>query len=327
MIFKMNKPSDNMLLSVTQLNRMYQEQQNDLYNKEQNRIIAEQAADERERLTYFEQHNNYFNDRIVDSTRRSERLTKIKEAFVSECIYKLYCESIAFPMTSRDKVISRNLVNKFVIENGAGNLITSFATQNIILSEFSRISQKYYDKVLESCDKVKDEECEFTGQINGEILDKNIVDDFYKELSNVDINDASKAIKDRVADAISEFIDINSANKLEYEEIIKTAQDKADALKDSDETMAESYINIAKRKINDMRNTRDINVFNYMVESLTASVFKDENLKARFINEGAIDMEGIVESAQLIYTMLEMVNTTNMINVNEEFIDNYLKNL
>lgn len=325
MIFNMNRASDNMLLSATQLEHMYKEQQAELYNKEQEKILAEQAAMERERTAYFEQHSQYVNDIISSSVSKSERMTKIKEAFVSECIYKLYCESVAFPMTSRDKVIARNLVNKFVIENGAGNLISSFATENMILSEFSRISQKYFERVLEGCDK--HEECELSGQISDQIIAQDVVDDFYKELGDIEISDASKMIKDRVADAINNFIDMNSANKLEYEEIIKHAQDKVAAINGADEAVAESYLDMAKRKINEMKNARDLNVFGYMVEALTTSVFKDESLKTRFINEGTVDMDGIVNSAQLIYTMLEMVNTTNMVNVNEEFIDRYLTNL
>lgn len=325
MIFNMNKASDNMLLSASQLDRMYREQQTELYNEEQNKILAEQAAQERERGAYFVQLEQYNKERFASGVARSERMTKIKEAFISECIYKLYCESVPYPMTSRDKVVARNLVNKFVVENGAGNLISSFATENMILSEFSRISQKYYDKVLEGCDK--HEECEFTGQIGGQVIDQNVVDDFYKELEDIDIKDASKAIKDRVADAINDFIDTNAASKLEYEEIIKTAQDKVSAINGQDDALAESYTSMARRKINEMKNKKDVNVFGYMVEALTTSVFKDESLKTRFVHEGNVDMDGIVESTQLIYTMLEMVNTTNMVNVNEEFINWYLTSL
>lgn len=325
MIFNMNRASDNMLLSATQLDHMYREQQAELYNEEQNKILAEQAAAERDRGFYFEQQNQCIEERIASGVSRSERMTKIKEAFVSECIYKLYCESVLYPMTSRDKVIARNLVNKFVIENGASNLISSFATENMILSEFSRISQKYYDRVLESCDK--HEECEFTSQIGGQIIDQNVVDDFYKELEEVDVADASKAIKDRVADAITDFIDTNAVNKIEYEEIIKSAQDKVSAISTEDEAVAESYITMAKRKINEMKNKKETNVFGYMVEALTTSVFKDESLKSRFVHESNVDMDGIVESTQLIYTMLEMVNTTNMVNVDEKFINTYLTNL
>ena len=314
-----------MLLSASELDRMYREQRMELYNQEQDKILAEQAAIERERNAYLEQQEQYNRERYASGVERSQRMAKIKEAFISECIYKLYCESIAFPMTSRDKVVGRNLVNKFVIENGAGNLIDDFATKNLILSEFSRISQKYYNKVLETCNTK--EECSFTGQIAGQIIAQDVVDDFYKELEDIDIKDASKVIKDRVADAISNFIDTNAANKFEYEEIIKTAQDKVDAINGADDVVAESYLNMAKRKINEMKNSRDVNVFGYMVESLTASVFKDEALNARFVNEGSVDMDGIVDSTQLVYTMLEMVNTTNMVNVNEEFINKYLTNL
>ena len=324
MVYNMNKATDNMLLSESELQRMYREQQAEIYNEEQNKIIAEQAAMERDRESYIEQQTQYNEERINNAVSRSERLTKIKEAFISECIYKLYNESVSFPMTSNDKIIARNLVNKFVMENGAGNLISSFATRNLILSEFSRISQKYYNRVLESID---DKDQDTNGQIGGQVLDQRVVDDFYKELEDVDARDAAKAIRDRVADAISNFIDTNAANKLEYEEIIKHAQDKANIMMNQDEAVAEGYLELARRKISEMKATKDNSVFGYMVEALTTSVFKDESFKSRFMNEGSIDMDGIINSTQLIYTMLEMVNTTNMVNVNEEFIDNYLKNL
>ena len=324
MVYNMNKATDNMLLSESELQRMYREQQAEIYNEEQSKAIAEQAAIDRERELYTEQQTQYNEERINNAVSRSERLTKIKEAFVSECIYKLYTEAVSFPMTSNDKIIARNLVNKFVMENGASELISSFATRNLILSEFSRISQKYYNKVLEGIDCNDEDSC---GQIGGQVLSQRVVDGFYKELEDVDATDAAKAIRDRVADAISNFIDTNAANKLEYEEIIKHAQDKANMMMNQDEAVAEGYLENARRQISELKATKDNSVFGFMVESLTTSVFKDESLKARFMHEGSVDMEGIMNSTQLIYTMLEMVNTTNMVNVNEEFIDNYLKSL
>lgn len=323
MIYDMNKPSANMLLNNTELNRMHHEQQVELYNKEQNKILAEQSAVEREKEEYFNNLVQYQIEQSNNAANRSERLLKIKEAFVSECLYKLYCECVGFPMTSRDKIIGKNLINKFVIENGAGNLISSFATKNMILSEFSRICDKYYSMVVESLDCKNEDGCY---NIGCQTIDQKIADEFYKELEEVDVADASKLIKDRVADAISDFIDTNSANKLEYEEIIKQAQDKIASI-NGDEALAESYINMAKRRINDMRFTQDKNVFGCMVESLTTSVFKDDGLRERYVHEGSVDMDGIVNSTQLIYTMLEMVNTTNMVNVDEEFINRYLTNL
>ena len=45
------------------------------------------------------------------------------------------------------------------------------------------------------------------------------------------------------------------------------------------------------------------------------------------MHESKVDMDAIVDSVQLIYTMLEMVNTTNMVNVDEKFINGYIQSL
>lgn len=328
MVYNMDKPSDNMLLSTYEIAQMQHEQQMKLYNEERDKKIAEQSAYNRDIQHYLEEVKECVEEEEEDINERCEKLNKVKEGFLSECLYKLFTESYATPMNKRDKIVARNLVNRFIIENGAGNLISSFATKNMLLSEFSRICTKYYDKVVESGYTRKDnDECNDCYQIGGEVIDPAIVDDFYKELVDVDTDDATKLIKNRVADAISDFIDDNNANKIEYEDIINQAQDKVAAIDASDNKIAESYINMAKQTINEMKNTRDRNVFDYIVESLTKAVFKDDALKARFIHEASVDMDGIVGSAQIIYTMLEMVNTTNMANVNEEFITNYLSNL
>ena len=318
MIYNMKQPSDNMLLSNSEIAAMYRESDTKAYNEEQDRILAEQMAADRERRAYFEQLENY-TDHSYDLDA-ANKLAKVKESFIAECIYKIFKESVAFPMTANDTIVAKNLVNNFVHENGAQRLIDSFATKNLMLSEFSRICSKYYDKVLEGCDskKCKDE-------FGAKLIDNETVNDFYKEIEEVDVTDASKLIKERVADAVSEFIDTNSANKIEFEDIINQAKEKAAVTKD--EAVAESYISMAQRDILEARTNAKSNVFGYMVEALTTKTLTDSGLGARYIHEGSVDMNGIVDSTQLIYTMLEMVNTTNMINVDENFVSDYLINL
>lgn len=318
MIYNMKQPSDNMLLSDSEIAAMYRENAVKAYNEEQDKILAEQMAADRERRAYFEQVQNYTD--TSSDLDRANKLAKIKESFVAECIYRVYKESVGFPMTSRDRVIAKNLVNNFVCENGAQRLIDSFATKNLMLSEFSRICDKYYNRILEGCDS-KDCKDEF----GTKLIDNECVNDFYKEIEEVDVTDASKLIKERVADAISDFVDTNSANKIEFEDIINQAKEKATLAKD--EAVAESYIDMAHRDILEARANAKTNVFGYMVEALTTKALTDDTLKARYIHEGSVDMDGIVDSTQLIYTMLEMVNTTNMIDVDEKFVNDYLSNL
>lgn len=322
----MNTPSRNMRLSNTELSKMLEEQQNELYYNERKSHIQEQAKYDRDRESYYNQMQDYLNEQIQSSNNRSQFLQNVKESFLTECIMKLYSESMLIPMNKSDKVVARNLVTRFIKENGAGDLISKFATKNLLLSEFARVTQKYYDKVVELCESnnIKPK-CDTCCDVKEYDLPKVIVDDFYKELADVDVLDASKLIKDRVADAITEFIDSNSSAKMDYEEVIKQAQDNIATAKD--ESMVEEYSNTARRRINEMKLVREKNIFNIMVEALTRKVITDDSYKKKYMHEATVDMDSVVDSTRLIYTMLEMVNTTNMVNVNEEFIARYLGSL
>ena len=50
-------------------------------------------------------------------------------------------------------------------------------------------------------------------------------------------------------------------------------------------------------------------------------------IKTKYLNESTLNMDNIVNDSMLIYNMLEMVSTTNMVNVNEEYMRNYVKSL
>lgn len=321
----MDLPSDNMNLPQSEINRMIREQNEALYQAEEEKIQREQAAADREREERAARSIMYENSMLTEAEERAKFLDNVKSSFLAECMMKLYTEASLHPLSRKDKIVARNLIAGFINENGAGNLITSFATRNILLSEMSRITMKYYNKVLdENADC--DEPCgPYPAEVKELNLDTGITDDFYKEIQDLDTNDASNMIKDRVADAISDFMDMNMSNKADYEDVIQAAQDKIAASKD--DAMVEMYTESAQREIDDMKLTRDKNIFHCMVEALTTSTFKDKDLGARYIHEGAVDMDSIVNSTELIYTMLEMVNTTNMVNVDEEFISRYLDSI
>ena len=323
----MNKPSKNMLLSNTELAKMVREQEQEIYEADNAKSISEQAALNRDMQEYSSYINDYIAGQSASINNRVSFLQTVKEAFITECIMKLYTESLD-SMDSRDKVVARNLVTRFVKENGAGDLIRSFSTKNLLLSEMARISQKYYDKVVESCNS---ENCDNGTKIKDYSLDTTIKDDFFKEMEDIDMSEASKLIKDRVSESIQQFIDDNSYAKMEYQDVIQSAQDSISNIKTTDEVqkeaLIEEYTSKAKRKINEMRLTRSKNIFSIMVESLTHKALSDNSYKTRYVHESTVNMNKVVEDTTLIYTMLEMVNTTNMIKVDEQFINNYLLTL
>lgn len=317
-----NKPSKNMNIPQRQITEMTRMQQEEIYKAEEDRLLAEQARAEREREANANWLQEYAENQIIGRNNRVTFLENVKSGFLSEAMSKLYKESFGV-MTKRDRITAKNLINTFINEQGAGELLNRFKYQNTLVAEMARIVQEHYDMVVESitCD---DEECNIPGRAKELHLDKTIVDDFYKDLVDLDTTEASKLIKDKVTDAMTEFIDQNTQNKLDFEEIINTAKEKISDLKE--ESAVESTMNEAKRQINEMKRTRHKNIFHYMVEAISKEAFKDINgVGKQYIHESKVDMDGVVNSAKLIYTMLEMLNTTEM--VSKDYIQTYIENL
>ena len=323
-MYTINKPSENMNKSMTEINRMIYEQQIQEQEEEQKRVQLEESI--RIKELNENQVNTLEYQQSINKTANAKRefLQNVKNSLLSECIFKLYKDSTVAPLTESDKVIARNLVNKFVLENGAGELLLNFKHKNLLLSEFSRITNKYYQRILEECDDESSDPSK-AGKAREFSIDDKTKEDFFTELEDIDTEDASKLIKERVSDAVSEFIDNNENQKLEYEDIIKSAQDRIAGT--TNESYAESYTNQAKRTINEMRLNAKKNIFHYMVESLCKNTFKNDKLKTKYLNESTLNMDNIVNDSMLIYNMLEMVSTTNMVNVNEEYMRNYVKSL
>ena len=323
-MYTINKPSENMNKSMTEINRMIHEQQIQEQEEEQKRVQLEESI--RIKELSENQVNTLEYQQSINKTANAKRefLQNVKNSLLSECIFKLYKDSTVAPLTESDKVIARNLVNKFVLENGAGELLLNFKHKNLLLSEFSRITNKYYQRILEECDDESSDPSK-AGKAREFSIDDKTKEDFFTELEDIDTEDASKLIKERVSDAVSEFIDNNENQKLEYEDIIKSAQDRIAGT--TNESYAESYTNQAKRTINEMRLNAKKNIFHYMVESLCKNTFKNDKLKTKYLNESTLNMDNIVNDSMLIYNMLEMVSTTNMVNVNEEYMRNYVKSL
>lgn len=321
MIYKdMEVPSENMIKPMHEILRMTREQEQELYQKEEDKLYAEQAQADRAYQSHAEYVNDYINDYTAGINNRARFLEGVKNGLLNLAIMHLYQESFSHPMNERDKIVAKNLVSRFINEQGIGNLLTRFKYTNTILAEMGRIVTETYNKVIDDIDSKKDPNNAKPIELN---LDKTIVDDFYKDIIDLDTTEASSLIKDKVADAMSDFIDQNVQNRIEFQDVINQAKEKIQDT--ADEVTAEAYMNEAKRQVNELRRTRPKNIFHYMVEAITKQAYKDENLNKRYIHESVMDMDGVVNSAELIYTFLEMVNTTEM--VSQDYIKDYIKSL
>lgn len=317
-----NTPSENMNLPIYQIREMLHAQDEAAAKAEEDNALREQAESDRERDDYANYVNDYITSKTDNLNKRNRFLESVKSGFLSAAMMKLYTESFDHKLNKRDKIVGKNLITNFIQEQGTGELLERFKYQNTLLAEMGRIVNKAYQETVEILNKQEDES-KIPGRAAELKLDQTVVDDFYKDLCDLDTVEASQLIRDKVADAMSEFIDENLQNRIDYKDIIDQAKEKIQG--SQEESAIDDTMNEAKRRINEMRRTRHKNIFHYMVEAVSKQVFKDESLNKRYVHESSVDMDGVVNSAELIYTMLEMVNTTEM--VDEDYIRDYIISL
>ena len=87
------------------------------------------------------------------------------------------------------------------------------------------------------------------------------------------------------------------------------------------------YSAIAKRKISNINN-KPKSVFEAVVYKLSKAAMTKPELKEAYLDsDGHLKMDAIVESSKVIYTFLEMLNTTKMVDMNESTVKDVLQNM
>lgn len=263
--------------------------------------------------------NNRFSGKDARMARYREFSQDTKKALLEECIYRTFNASLSRVKTSpKLEATCRAVVDNFVNEQGVETLLSRFRTETEFLSELAYLVDKYHAKILEGCDK---EDCD-TFKVN-----TNLTDNFYEELDAVNADEVIYSIRNRVADAMNDFIDQNAADKEEIKQVLKDTKERIDSNKEMSEDVQESYTIAAKRKISNIRNSRGKNIFEVMVESLLHKAYADPNYQKIYFEGANPNMDKIVESCNIMYTFLETVNTAKMIKVDQDYIREILSDM
>jgi hypothetical protein len=114
---------------------------------------------------------------------------------------------------------------------------------------------------------------------------------------------------------------------LAIKDIYAKAEEKAQKLKDKSDAVKEAYINEAKIKTNQVYR-KPTNMLGAMVASFSEAVMKDPELRSQYLDENNhINMESIVNANVVMYTVLEELNTMQMVDVSPEYIKHMLKEI
>lgn len=267
-----------------------------------------------------DEYQNIYEQQMVNRNKAMKAAKikqEIKKALLFECIYNVYKESIS--LIGKDYThenMMKSFVNDFIEENGVEKLLLDFKMKSYMLSEFSRLVNKYTDIICEKSNIENPDNFSIPPEVKA---------NFYDELDMEDCEQASQMIKMRVSAAIEDFLSDNMSTKAEIKEIITQSQEKINTTKN--EELKEFYEIQAKRKIAEARENKPKSIFETMVFNVAKSCVVNEDMKKVYMKDNRLDMDKIVETCTIMYTLLETVNTCKMVNVDESYIRKVLDNL
>ena len=243
----------------------------------------------------------------------------VRNILVTEALYKMLYESVdeEIRSDSGNANVMRAIVSSYVNETGYDNIMNRMRTASATMSKMHGVITKSTKSILESVDKSDS----LTFQITPDMKDE-----FFKQLNYSDSTAISDAIRDRVSDAMKDFIVANAKDHEDITSALAQAQEHIASIPAEDKSLRECYEQKAKRRINEIRNAPK-NVLHSMITAMCESVMKHPDTNAEFIHEDHIDMDKVVTRTTLMYTFMEMLNTSRLDKIDGAFIENVLTDL
>ena len=82
-----------------------------------------------------------------------------------------------------------------------------------------------------------------------------------------------------------------------------------------------------KKEVNNIENRRR-NILESIIRHMGKNIVSDDVSRNDFIQEsGKLNMNRIIDTSEVMYTFLEMVNTTQLREVNTEYLESVLKSI
>lgn len=292
-------------------------------------IELQNIRKQKEYELYKNSYESYYDNKysnINESDEYNKFKDKVSKAFITEALTGLLEECIGGTVQSDyTKNLSRQLVSNFVNEEGSRNLLNKMKRTSYLMSELAYVCENTINAVLEKANKKDNDTLKITSYEK---------DNFYKDLSKVNADKAINTIKDRVMDSTREFVDTNTKDKMKIQDALEKTKEKVDKVKEKSRTsdeakdsIQEQYINDCNRRITDIKSSKTKNVFECMVYSLSRTSLTNDEAKSVFVENATINMDKILEHCEVMYTFLTMLDSCKLINVDEAYIENVLKDL
>lgn len=304
--------------------KLYIESAIENYNRQLDEAAkASQADEDIARSKQLKEAENYFSIREKQHNimnRYNTFTESLSHALLGECVYHVFAKSIRQELLEQENItgMMRAMVSEFIKEDSA-DILYAMRTKTATLSEMYNLIQSTKKKILESSMFDKNDPTTYR-------IDQEVKDEFFERLDYMDTESICSAIRDRVANAVDDFME---SNKRDHDRIIgaiELTKEKLEEKKDEPEEVKESYQAISKQYIGKVRN-RKKGVFESMVMAMSESVMKDDQLREEFAEGAKLNIPKIVDRIETMYTFIECVNTMKLYPVDEAYMQEVIEGL
>ena len=255
----------------------------------------------------------------------SEFISNSRDYFLVESINMILQNSLNEETSEEDREYAKALVEGFVEEKGSIKLLSEMSTKSLMLAGIADLVKESHTKVIHSCKEGDSKTLKIT---------KTIEDNFFDKLIGLNDNKITEKINERVCASLEDFVQANVNDKLDLEELAERTQEKINNIKaknlEEKNKIEESFVQQYNRESARIKQRahRKVSVYEQIMDKMTRSIVADEAIRESFVLEsGQLDMGKITGKVTTMYTFLEMLNTTKIVNVNESYIENILKNM
>lgn len=298
---------------------------------EEAKLAEEIKSKEREeRRSILEDYDNRQND-YVFRKKLSEFNDRVYKTLLTETFTQLALTA-TFSLNEKDKkskrAIIENMMKSYLEDRDAKEMRRTFAATSQFLAEVNMVCDKYADIITEtSKEKCKGKKAKDINDSDIFNIEEPTRDDFYKEIDAINADELSYTIRNRVMDATQTFIDSYNRDKAELKGILKDTNDTINFLKE-DSNLKDYYANKSRIKMKAVTNKHITGVYESMVLGFSKSCYNNQELGNVFITEGTnLDTDAIREHCELLYTVLETLNTAKIERHPEEFLAKQIKDI
>lgn len=281
--------------------------------------IKEQAA-----------QTEYNRAKLNESYEESKKIREARENFLNTVRESLVVESLNTVLESSltdmkidvdHKKFGKDLIQQFVREEGAINLINKFKTSSQLLAEMAIIIESSYKSIVEKVDSCANPTVDSYRVMPSESKE------FFDKISGLPLDKVSKEIDKRVVSATEDFVKSNLEDKENMEKLASDVKEKIDNVKAKDEdtenAIKQEMANYYKTKVYSVENYKPRGVFETMVNISAKKLISDPTMLEAACG-GKFDIDVAIKNATVSYTFLEMVNTMNIKKVDEAYLKSLL---